>query len=152
MHRGNLKCVKKNSIVFPLILHQSFLHPLFSPISTLFFYMLPSSFLYSCLNPKPTIHSPTTPGQMHYEKFRILVFLLRKIYKSLSTWKQHSMLIVCFTCPDLSHWWHHNFCRFIIKEYIMHHPHMKEVDIIGIESRYLYWRLSKPSQCQVRKL
>jgi hypothetical protein len=29
---------------------------------------------------------------------------------------------------------------------------MKEVDIIGIEPRYLYWRLSKPSQCQVHKL
>ncbi len=48
---------------------------------------------------------------------------------------------------DWIHWKFLRKCFF----YWAAHP-MKEVDIIGIESRYLYWRLSKPSQCQVRKL
>jgi hypothetical protein len=48
---------------------------------------------------------------------------------------------------DWIHWKFLRKCFF----YWAAHP-MKEVDIIGIESRYLYWRLSKPSECQVPKL
>jgi hypothetical protein len=48
LHKGNLKedfPLYPSSILLCILFHPPFLHPLFSPIPTLFFSMLPSSFL-----------------------------------------------------------------------------------------------------------